>query len=102
MTLGYSFDNANRITGISDSSNSALAWTYGYDSLDRLTSGTTTSVTDGWTYDANGNRLTQTGATPITFSVASASNQLTAPCSRSDAFYVIALRRYTDALSKDH
>jgi RHS repeat-associated protein len=78
VTLGYSFDNANRITGISDSSNSALTWTYGYDSLDRVTSGTTTSITDGWTYDANGNRLTQTGTTPITFSVASASNQLTA------------------------
>jgi YD repeat-containing protein len=78
VTLGYSFDNANRISGISDSSNSALTWTYGYDSLDRLTSGTTTSITDGWTYDANGNRLTQTGTTPITFSVASASNQLTA------------------------
>ena len=38
VTLGYTFDNANRITGISDSSNSALTWTYGYDVLDRLTS----------------------------------------------------------------
>ncbi|MGO9802894.1 MAG: RHS repeat-associated core domain-containing protein [Steroidobacteraceae bacterium] len=78
VTLGYSFDNANRITGISDSSNSALTWTYGYDLLDRLTSATTSAITDGWTYDADGNQLTQTGTTPITFSVASASNQLTA------------------------
>jgi RHS repeat-associated protein len=77
-TLGYSFDNANRITGISDSSNSALTWTYGYDTLDRLTSGTTSAITDGWTYDANGNRLTQTGTTPITYSVSSSSNQLNA------------------------
>jgi len=30
VTLGYSFDNANRITGISDSPNSALTWTYGF------------------------------------------------------------------------
>ncbi len=78
VTLGYSFDNANRITGISDSSNSALSWTYGYDVLDRLTSATTSAITDGWTYDADSNRLTQTGTTPITFSVSSTSNQLTA------------------------
>jgi RHS repeat-associated protein len=78
VTLGYTFDNANRIAGISDSSNSALTWTYGYDPLDRLTSGTTSAITDGWTYDANGNRLTQTGTTPITFSVSSTDNQLTA------------------------
>jgi hypothetical protein len=51
---------------------------YGYDLLDRLTSATTSAITDGWTYDANGNPLTQTGTTAITFSVASASNQLTA------------------------
>ena len=78
VTLGYSFDNANRITGISDSSNSALTWTYGYDLVDRLTSATTSAITDGWTYDTNGNRLTQTGTTAITFSVSSTNNQLTA------------------------
>ena len=75
-TLGYSFDNANRISGISDSSNSALSWTYGYDALDRLTSATTSAITDGWTYDANGNRLTQTGTTPITFTISSTNNLL--------------------------
>jgi RHS repeat-associated protein len=76
VTLGYSFDNANRITGIADSSNSALTWSYGYDLLDRLTSATTSAITDGWTYDSNGNMLTQTGSTPETFSVNSSSNQL--------------------------
>jgi RHS repeat-associated protein len=78
VTLGYSFDNANRISGITDSSNSALSWTYGYDPLDRITSGTTSAINDGWTYDANGNRLTQTGTTAITFHVSSTDNQLTA------------------------
>jgi RHS repeat-associated protein len=77
VTLGYSFDNANRITGVGDSSNSALAWSYGYDVLDRLTSATTSATTDGWTYDANGNQLTETGSTPNTFSVSSTSNELT-------------------------
>ena len=77
-TLGYSYDNANRISGITDSSNSALSWTYGYDALDRLTSAATSSITDGWTYDADGNPLTQTGTTPITFSANSTNNQLNA------------------------
>jgi RHS repeat-associated protein len=77
VTLGYSFDNANRISGITDSSNSALTWSYGYDLLDRLTSASTSAITDGWTYDANGNQLTQTGTTSITYSVNSANNQLT-------------------------
>ena len=76
VTLGYGYDNANRISGITDSSNGTLSWTYGYDALDRLTSATTSSITDGWTYDANGNRLTQTGTNPITFSVNSGNNQL--------------------------
>jgi RHS repeat-associated protein len=78
VTLRYSFDNANRISGITDSSNSALSWTYGYDLLDRLNSAKTSSLNDGWTYDANGNRLTQTGTTPITFWVSTSSNQLDA------------------------
>ncbi|MBS0380650.1 MAG: RHS repeat protein, partial [Proteobacteria bacterium] len=77
-TLGYTFDNANRIQGISDSSNSALTWTYGYDLLDRLSTATTSAINDGWTYDANGNRLTQTGSTAVTYAVSSTSNQLTA------------------------
>ncbi|MFZ0006946.1 MAG: RHS repeat-associated core domain-containing protein, partial [Steroidobacteraceae bacterium] len=78
VTLGYSFDNANRISGISDSSNSALTWSYGYDLLDRLTSATTSAITEGWTYDADGSQLTETGTTPVTFTVSSSSNQLTA------------------------
>lgn len=34
-------------------------------------------ITDGWTYDANGNRMTQTGTNASTFSVSSSSNRLT-------------------------
>ena len=55
-----------------------MSWTYGYDLLDRLTSATTSAITDGWTYDANGNQLTQTGTTPIAFTVSPTSNQLSA------------------------
>jgi RHS repeat-associated protein len=76
VTNGYSFDYANRITAISDSSDSTLSWAHGYDALDRITSAATSSITDGWTYDADGNRLTQTGTNATTFAVNSGNNQL--------------------------
>jgi RHS repeat-associated protein len=61
-----SYDAAYRITGIANSTNSALSWTYGYDNLDRITSGGQTGTSLGWTYDADGNRLTQTGVSAST------------------------------------
>jgi RHS repeat-associated protein len=72
----YSYDDAFRITGIADAGSSALSWTYGYDSLDHLNSATSTGTTQGWTYDANGNRLTQTGTTPSTYTNSGASNRV--------------------------
>ncbi|WP_116809564.1 RHS repeat-associated core domain-containing protein [Steroidobacter cummioxidans] len=72
----YSYDDAFRITGIADASNAALSWTYGYDDLDRLTSASNTGTTLGYTYDVNGNRLTQTGTAASTFTMAANSNRL--------------------------
>jgi RHS repeat-associated protein len=72
----YSYDDAFRITGLTDTNNSLLSWTYGYDALDRLTNATTSAQMLGWTYDADGNRLTQTGSGASTFTVAPASNRL--------------------------
>lgn len=72
----YSYDDAFRITGITDAANSSLSQNYGYDLLDRLTSATGTSLNQGWTYDANGNRLTQTGSAASTLTVSSTSNRL--------------------------
>jgi len=34
----YAYDDAFRITGITDTVNGANSWSYGYDALDRLTS----------------------------------------------------------------
>jgi RHS repeat-associated protein len=47
-----------------------------YDLLDRLQSASNASTTYGWTYDANGNRLTQTGTTAITLTSSTTSNEL--------------------------
>jgi RHS repeat-associated protein len=72
----YGYDNATRISGITDNGNSALSWTYGYDALDRVNSASTSSQSITFTYDANGNRLTQGGTVSATFTPATTSNQL--------------------------
>ena len=72
-----SYDNASRITGITNTASGASNWTYGYDPLDRLTGATSSSVTEGWAYDADGNRLSETGTSPSTYSISSSSNQIT-------------------------
>jgi YD repeat-containing protein len=73
-TLGY--DYAFRITSTSDSATGGLSWALGYDLLDRLTSATKTGTTIGYTYDANGNRLSQTGTNASTYSTSLTSNKL--------------------------
>jgi YD repeat-containing protein len=75
-TKTYSYDDAFRITGLTDTSPGASNWTYGYDNLDRLISGTSPSVTRGWTYDPNGNRLTETGTAASTYSISPSSNRI--------------------------
>jgi RHS repeat-associated protein len=72
----YAFDDAFRITGITDTVTSANSYAYGFDSLDRLTSAVKTGTTRGWTYDANGNRLSETGASPSTYTISSSNNRV--------------------------
>jgi RHS repeat-associated protein len=75
-TSGYSTDNASRITGITDSGLASNSWAFGYDLLDRVNSGVSSAITEGYTYDSNSNRLTTTGAAPSAESIATTSNQL--------------------------
>ena len=75
-TKAFTFDDAFRITGITDTATGSANWTFGYDGLDRLSSAVTGAVTHGWTHDANGNRLTETGSSASTYSVSSTSNRL--------------------------
>lgn len=72
----YGYDDAFRITGITDAANSSLSQSYGYDLLDRLTSATGTGLNQGWAYDANSNRLTQSGSAASTYTVSGTSNRL--------------------------
>lgn len=72
----YSHDAAGRITGIS-TDGSSPAWTYsGYDALDRLTAASRSGLSRSYSYDANGNRLSQGGTYPDTYEYSADSNQL--------------------------
>jgi RHS repeat-associated protein len=73
-TFGY--DDGFRITAANDIADTSNSWTLGYDSLDRLNSATKTGTSIGYTYDANGNRLSQTGTSASTYTVSGSSNKL--------------------------
>jgi RHS repeat-associated protein len=73
----YTVDNASRITAIADSGLSSNTLTFGYDLLDRLKSGTSSALNHGYTYDANGNRLTETGTLAYTENIRTTDNQIT-------------------------
>jgi RHS repeat-associated protein len=75
-TNGYTEDNALRITGISDSGLSSNTWAFGFDVLDRVTSGSSSALSRGYTYDANNNMLTETGTVAYAASVTSTNNQI--------------------------
>ncbi len=72
----YDYDDAFRITDITDATDPNMSQSYGYDLLDRLTNATGSSLNQSWTYDANGNRLTEGGSISSTYSVSTTSNRL--------------------------
>lgn len=73
-----SYDAANRIISINQVNSTTQQASYGYDSLDRLTSYITPQLNQSFTYDTVGNRNTQTlGAATTNYSYSSTSNRLT-------------------------
>src|SRR5260370_27122325 len=48
-TKTYGYDDAFRITGISDTSSGAANWAYGYHPPDPITNGASPSITPRWT-----------------------------------------------------
>lgn len=74
-TLG--FDNASRVTSITEEGNPSNLNTYGYDLLDRLTSALLPSTNYGYSYDATGNRRTKLiGASTDNYAYPETSNRL--------------------------
>jgi RHS repeat-associated protein len=72
----YGYDDAFRINSITDLADGTKSWTYGYDTLDRLNSAAKTGQTIGYTYDANGNRLSQTGTQTATYTISATNNRV--------------------------
>jgi len=76
-TFTLAFDNASRITGISETGNPSNDNTYSYDLLDRLTQAILPANTLGYSYDAVGNRLTKSvGANSDSYTYGSTSNRI--------------------------
>jgi RHS repeat-associated protein len=59
MKLTYADDANGNITGITNNLDATKNKSFGYDALDRLTSGTGSWGSLSWTYDGVGNRLTE-------------------------------------------
>jgi YD repeat-containing protein len=75
FALGY--DDASRISFITDTGNAQNANTYGYDLLDRLTSAVLPNTPFAYGYDAVGNRSTKTvGSSTDTYAYDTTSNRL--------------------------
>jgi YD repeat-containing protein len=78
QNLAFAYDDADRLSRITNGINSALTQSFGYDALSRLTSVASTASNESYQYDSTGNRIGQTingVSTPGTIDVAS--NRLT-------------------------
>jgi len=64
--LSYGYNAANDVLSITDAVTASNTQSFGYDTLDRLASASGGYGALAYTYDANGNRLTENPATPIT------------------------------------
>lgn len=62
---------------MTNATNNNLSWTYGYDVMDRVNAASRIAWQEAFTYDADGNRLTQGGSYSATFSYSPTSNQIT-------------------------
>jgi RHS repeat-associated protein len=73
QSLGFTYDNANRITQIGNGIDGNLTQYFGYDAMSRLLSVYSGDDNESFQYDANGNRTVQTGTVDA---VSPTSNQL--------------------------
>ncbi len=77
LTRNYTWSDVSTISAITDPASAANSFTYGYDTLDRLSNAVAAGAspaTFGYSYDGDGNRLTQTTAAGTTIYAYPATN----------------------------
>jgi len=78
-TMSLLYDAASQITTVSDSTNVTNPASYAYDPMSRLTGYIQGATSQGYGYDVDGNRTSQTiGATTTSYTLGATSNWLTA------------------------
>jgi YD repeat-containing protein len=86
QSFGIGYDAASRIEFIADLGNGVNTNTYGYDSLDRLTSAVTPGTPYAYTYDAVGNRTSKSAGSTELYTYSNTSNRIATVGTRSFSF----------------
>jgi RHS repeat-associated protein len=76
QSLAFAYNANDVVTTLTNRVNTTLSQTFGADELMRLTSVTSTSGNEAFTYDANGNRLTDVAGSTATLSYLPGTNRL--------------------------
>jgi len=78
QSLGFTYDNANRITQIANGIDGTLTQDFGYDAMSRLVSVYSGADNETFQYDSSGNRTYQlNNGTSVVFTISPTSNQVT-------------------------
>lgn len=77
QSLSFAYDAADRLTKRTNGMDATMSQSLGYDALSRLTSVSSSAENESYTYDADGNRLSQNvNGIATTYQMSAASNQL--------------------------
>jgi RHS repeat-associated protein len=88
QSLGLSYDDDNRIVGITNGIDATMSENFGYDEESRLRSVYSDADSQSFQYDADGNRLTQVrNGASVTYTTSPYNNQLTGLSGATSASY---------------
>ncbi|MFC5526715.1 RHS repeat domain-containing protein [Rhodanobacter ginsengisoli] len=99
-SLGLTYDNADRITQLTNGINTNLTQNFGYDAMSRLVSVYSGVENESYQYDANGNRITQVvnGASSI-LNISATSNRIASASGAANGSYGYDAKGNTTTLS---
>ena len=100
QSLSLTYDNADRITQLTNGINTNLTQNFGYDAMSRMLSAHSGAENESYQYDANGNRITQNvnGASSI-LHVSATNNQISSTSGAANVSYGYDAKGNTTTLS---